>query len=184
MGMGGFNWLADETTGAMRSFVESVLADEGIKDRVGVHKLNSADKKAIDKAYYICFNTKLKKTCSNCYADAYFLIRNKDLSTIMKKCNYSLKNGAVIEFEGKFYTNANLTDEIAEAFIEKFPTTKFFAVVPALKEVENIDENIDDPYAGMTPNEIKNAKRREADRKKKAAADAAKLAAEGGEDLL
>lgn len=185
------NWLADQTTGAMRSFVESVLADEGIRERVGAHKLNSADKKAIDKAYLICFNTKLKKTCSNCYADAYFLIRNKDLTTIMKKCNYSLKNGAVIEWKGNFYNNTNLTDEVAAAFIEAFPTTKFFSVVPAVKVVENIEETMGETmeetpnaYEGMTPDEIRKAKRREADRQKKAVAEAAKLAAEGGEDLL
>lgn len=205
MGAGVHNWLADETAGAMRSFVESVLADEGIKTRVGKHNLSGSDKKAIDKAYYICFNCALKKTCSNCYADAYFLIRNKDLSTIMEKCKYRLKNGAILEWEGKFYNNTNLTDEIAEAFLEKFPTTKWFAVKPAevIEETSEmiIDENSEipgeiietdpdsGPYAGMTPEEIKKAKRREADAakraEKKAASEAAASAdADGGESLL
>ena len=212
MGAGVHNWLADETAGAMRSFVESVLADEGVKSRVIAHSLNGTDKKAIDKAYYICFNCKLKKTCSNCYADAYFLIRNKDLSTIMEKCKYGLKNGVVLEWEGKFYNNTNLTNEVAEAFLEKFPTTKWFAVKPEPIIDENTktgqegamghddpdgasgaagEDGIEtiDPYAGMTAEEIKKAKRREADaakrEAKKAATEAAANAdADGGESLL
>lgn len=52
----------------------------------------------------------------------------------MDKCKYTLKNGAVIEFDNKPYTNKNLTNEVAEAFMAKFPTNRFFIMAPEVKK--------------------------------------------------
>jgi len=170
--VGVHNWVADNTASARRSLVESVLSDEGLRDRVLAHNLTGADKRKIKAAYEACFNTQFKKTCSNCYLDAYHLIRNKEKSTIMAKCKYTLKAGANITWDNTFYNNTNLTDEVAEAFVAKFPTTKFFAVKPELDapELENIE--------GMTAEEIKKEKKRKADAARRERERLAKQAAQ------
>ena len=57
-----------------------------------------------------------------------------------EKCNYRLKAGAIINSpsfqSGKIYTNDNLTDTVAAAFLKKFPKQKFlFQKMPEEKEV-------------------------------------------------
>ena len=121
LGVGVHNWVADNTASARRSLVESVLSDEGLRDRVLAHNLTSTDKTKLKAAYEACFNTQFVKTCSNCYLDAYHLIRNKEKSTIMARCKYTLKAGANITWDNTFYNNTNLTDEVAEAFVGEVP---------------------------------------------------------------
>lgn len=69
--------------------------------------------------------------CRNVYSDYLFLILNKlnNMKEIIK-CNYKLKPGVLIHVGGEVYSNANLTDEIAKAYIEKYPNTTFFDVIP------------------------------------------------------
>ena len=66
--------------------------------------------------------------CSDRFLDALFMCR-KQLKTygIMKPCNYRLKNNVVLQFQNNVYTNANLTDEVAEAYLAKYPNTTYFA---------------------------------------------------------
>lgn len=168
------NWVADNTAGARRSLVESVLQDEGLGSRVLSHSLTTNDKKRIAAAYEACFNTQFRKTCSNCHADAFFTIRNKNLTEIMDKCKYSLKNGAVIELDNKPYTNKNLTNEVAEAFMAKFPTNRFFVIAPEVKTKA--------PEAPAAPKPLTGAAKAAADKKaKKEAAEKAKADAEAAE---
>lgn len=44
----------------------------------------------------------------------------------MKPCKYKLKNNVVLQFQNGVYTNANLTDEVAEAYLAKYPNTTYF----------------------------------------------------------
>ena len=44
----------------------------------------------------------------------------------MKPCKYRLKNNVVLQFQNGVYTNANLTDEVAEAYLAKYPNTTYF----------------------------------------------------------
>jgi hypothetical protein len=200
--VGVHNWVADNTASARRSLVESVLSDEGLRDRVLAHNLTSTDKTKLKAAYEACFNLQFKKTCSNCYLDAYHLIRNKEKSTIMAKCKYTLKAGANITWDNTFYNNTNLTDEVAEAFVAKFPTTKFFAVKPELDAPELDAPELDAPeldapeldapeldapeldapeldnLEGMTAEESKKEKKRKADAARREREKAAKLAAQ------
>ena len=66
--------------------------------------------------------------CSDRFLDALFMCR-KQLKTygIMEPCNYKLKNNVVLQFQNNVYTNANLTDEVAEAYLAKYPNTTYFA---------------------------------------------------------
>ncbi|MCD8265692.1 MAG: hypothetical protein LUC33_00915 [Prevotellaceae bacterium] len=45
---------------------------------------------------------------------------------------YNLANGVVLEYEGRYYTHVNITDEVAQAYLEKYPNrARLFTSVPA-----------------------------------------------------
>ena len=83
--------------------------------------------------------------CSDRFLDALFMCR-KQLKTygIMKPCNYKLKNNVVLQFQNGVYTNANLTDEVAEAYLAKYPNTTYFAEKKPI-EVSEKQEGTDEP---------------------------------------
>ena len=62
----------------------------------------------------------------------------------MKPCNYRLKNNVVLQFQNNVYTNANLTDEVAEAYLAKYPNTTYFAEKKPI-EVSEKQEVEDEP---------------------------------------
>lgn len=68
--------------------------------------------------------------CRNVYSDYLFLILNKlnNMKEIIK-CNYKLKPGVLIHVGGEVYSNANLTDEVAAAYIAKYPNNTVFEVI-------------------------------------------------------
>ena len=181
MGAGVHNWVSDDTASARRSLVESVLADEQLKERTLAHKLTTNDKRRIAQAYQVCFNIPFKKTCANCFEDAYYLIRNKNKNEIMDKCKYVLKNGAVIEWENKPYSNKNLTNKVAEAFMAKYPTNRFFSVAPTTEKKDLRPEAPkDNPFLDSNGNPLTGAALKNAQKKAAAAEEEAKrLAAEG-----
>ena len=78
--------------------------------------------------------------CSDRFLDALFMCR-KQLKTygIMKPCNYRLKNNIVLQFQNNVYTNANLTDEVAEAYLAKYPNTTYFAEKKPIEVSEKQD---------------------------------------------
>ena len=78
--------------------------------------------------------------CSDRFLDALFMCR-KQLKTygIMKPCNYKLKNNVVLQFQNNVYTNANLTDEVAEAYLSKYPKTTYFAEKKPIEVSEKQD---------------------------------------------
>ena len=78
--------------------------------------------------------------CSDRFLDALFMCR-KQLKTygIMKPCNYKLKNNVVLQFQNNVYTNANLTDEVAEAYLAKYPNTTYFAEKKPIEVSEKQD---------------------------------------------
>lgn len=97
-----------------------------------------ADRRFLDRLHYRLFGkTITNKGCSDCYRDAYALIKIqlKKNPTMAEKnqCGYRLKAGALVQFFGEstVYTNHNLTDEVAERFLKKNPAMKkLFAEMP------------------------------------------------------
>lgn len=86
-----------------------------------------------------------------------------------------LVNGVVLQVGGTHYTNANLTDEVARAFLSAFPMRKdWFAELPPAeaedaekqgeKDAENVTEKpADEPKAEKqptAPTEKKSAEKR------------------------
>lgn len=63
--------------------------------------------------------------CNDCYRDALIEVYNylKREGKMKEKCDYSLKNGVVLQIFGtsEVYTNANLTNKVAEKYLRVFP---------------------------------------------------------------
>lgn len=81
--------------------------------------------------------------CRNIYQDYLFLILNKlnKGEYTMKQSKYRLKPGVIIHINGEAYTNANLTDDVAKAYLKMYPNTKFFESIPSKEdEVKKPDE--------------------------------------------
>lgn len=109
---------------------------------------NSADKNTIEKLYVaVLGRTFVPTTCQQCYHDAvieiYHFLRNNN--KMAEKSNYVLRAGAIImnpNFEGgKVYTNDNLTDKVAAAFLKKYPKQKvLFQRVPKAAKATKSEE--------------------------------------------
>lgn len=104
---------------------------------------SSSDKESIAELYREVLHKELKRTnCNDCYRDALIEVYHylKTEKKMKEKCAYSLLAGVIIQdFEnGKVYTNANLSDEVAEGYLKRFPRQiQMFAKYP-----ENWEERI------------------------------------------
>lgn len=102
-----------------------------------VKSLAHSDKTEIERLYTEVLGKKFVKTsCSDCYHDAViemFLYLRKH-GKMKDKCSYVLKNGALLQMKfgsGEMYTNANLTDEVAERYLAANPSGRvLFASMP------------------------------------------------------
>lgn len=129
-------------------------------------------KERIDRLYWAVCRKHLRTCrCKDKYRDALFEIYaklrfNSKNNTTMAKAR--LVNGVVLQVGGIHYTNANLTDEVARAFLSAFPMrTDWFAVLPPAEEkedAENVAEKpTDEPKVEKqptTPKTKKSAKKR------------------------
>lgn len=95
---------------------------------------SSADKLFILEMYEFLLGHSIPNPgCPECYKDAYMEIiyKLKKTGTMPKKGNFVLRNGVLLTFKGKHYTNANLDDEVAmEALNENIKRLDLFAKVP------------------------------------------------------
>lgn len=97
---------------------------------------SSSDKSNIELLYRKVLRKDFVKTsCNDCYRDAVIEIYSylKKEGKMKNKCDYSLKNGVLLQVFGsnEMYTNANLTNEAAENFLRKNPQGEnLFAHLP------------------------------------------------------
>ena len=98
--------------------------------------LSENDRKQIETLYNDVLGKHIKKcNCKNRYEDAvveiyHFLKRGGQMRV---KSQYVLKSGVVLQPKGsnKVYTNDNLTDEVAQAFLRERPNaTGLFVYIP------------------------------------------------------
>lgn len=116
--------------------IEQVIKEISVlKGRIN-SGLSSMEKAEIARLYGEVLGKEFKPTsCRDCYRDAcieieLYLRRN---GRMKEKSRYVLLNGAIIrEFgTGKVYSNANITDKIAEDWLRKYPQQiKMFAAYP------------------------------------------------------
>lgn len=100
------------------------------------------EKDVVARLYWEVTGKEFQPTsCQQCYHDAlievYIYLKNN--KTMAKKCNYRLRAGFIIscpDFQGgKIFTNDNLTDSVAKAYLDKYPKQeKMFQKLP---EVDN-----------------------------------------------
>lgn len=116
-------------------YQEALFMVDDLKTRFDAG-FSSSDKESISELYREVLRRELKRTnCNDCYRDALIEVYNylKTEKKMKEKCAYSLLAGFIIQdFEnGKMYTNANLTDEVAEDYLKRFPKQiQMFAKFP------------------------------------------------------
>lgn len=89
---------------------------------------NQADKDAIERTYKaVIGRTFVQTSCQQCYHDAVIEIYHhiKKYGKMAEVKKYNLKAGAIINCpnfqEGKVFSNENLTDAVAAAYLEEYP---------------------------------------------------------------
>lgn len=115
--------------------VEEALSK--LKELGGQSSYSSSDKSAIASLYQeVLDKTFVRTSCGDCYHDAviemYSYIRK--YGKMKEKSNYALKNGVLLQMgfgSHEMYTNANLTDEVAERYLANNPENiKYFSKYP------------------------------------------------------
>lgn len=98
---------------------------------------SNQDKASISSLYSRVLGKSLTNAgCNDCHRDALIEMYNslKREGKMKEKCDYSLKNGVVLQIFGtsEVYTNANLTNEAAEKYLRMFPKAadSLFAHIP------------------------------------------------------
>lgn len=99
--------------------------------------LSTSDKSDIELLYrQVLRKDFTKSSCNDCYHDAVIemYLYLKRTGNMKQKSNYTLKNGVLLQTEfgsNTMYTNANLTDEVAENYLAKNPKGEIlFASLP------------------------------------------------------
>lgn len=102
----------------------------------------------IRQLYFQVFRRTLRQcNCKDILTDALIELKVyfKHHQTIPAMAKYQLKNGALIFVKGQHYTNANLTDEVAKAYLNEFPQrASLFAVIPSEPEPEPAPEVVEE----------------------------------------
>ena len=96
------------------------------------------DKQLIARLYpEITGRTFHKTACRRCYQDAVIemAVKLRKDQKMKEKCNYHMRAGFIIRCgdfdDGEIYTNANLTDDVARRYLERFPNKRdMFDVIP------------------------------------------------------
>ena len=108
-----------------------------LKELGKVSAFSTTEKREIETLYTEVLGKEFVKTsCNGCYRDAVFEMYAylKKNGKMKEKSVYRLKNGALLQMgfgSGEFFTNANLTDEAAERYLNLKPQgINLFSVYP------------------------------------------------------
>ena len=108
-----------------------------LKELGKVSAFSTTEKREIETLYPEVLGKEFVKTsCNDCYRDAVFEMYAylKKNGKMKEKSVYRLKNGALLQMgfgSGEFFTNANLTDEAAERYLNLKPQgINLFSVYP------------------------------------------------------
>ena len=106
---------------------------------------DATDKAVIETLYFEVTRKRfVPTTCQQCYHDALIEIylKLKKEKAMPKQCNYVMKAGFIIScpdfYNGKIFTNENLTDKVAHEYLMKYPQMeKYFQKIPSEELIEN-----------------------------------------------
>ena len=130
------------------TYEEAVALCEGLRTRFD-EPFSPSDKATIERLYAEAVGRDFRPTsCQMCYHDALIEIYHslKNNRKMADKCNYRLRAGYLINSPtfrgGAIYSNANLTDEVAEEFLTTFPErVDMFQQLPKADEKPKEGEN-------------------------------------------
>lgn len=110
---------------------------ERLKELGGVTSLSFSEKAEVEGLYHdVLDKTFVRTSCNDCYRDAIIemSVYLKKHGKMKEKRAYKLKSGVLLQMEfgsPDFYTNENLTDDIAEEYLKKYPdNVGYFAELP------------------------------------------------------
>lgn len=117
---------------------EALARANELRGRHNSSPFNSQEKRSIEELHREVIGYDMKPTtCQNCYHDAliFIILRLKKTTAMAKDRQYTLRNGFIIHspifHQGAVYTNANLTDEVAREYLERFPANvTMFSKIP------------------------------------------------------
>lgn len=97
---------------------------------------SDSEKQFVDELHRSILGSPVREcSCRNRYADAYYEImatlpkETRKLAKMVKSRKYRLIAGYLIYHDGDHYSNVNLTDEVAEAYLKKHPdAAKMFEI--------------------------------------------------------
>ena len=121
---------------------------------------SSAEQATIERLYYEVLAKRLSGCrCPDKWHDAVLEINSyiKKHGKMKEKSNYKLRAGVILQIAGssEIYTNDNLTDEVAAAFLKEHPNaTGRFEVIPTAKK------DAEAPKAGGESSELEAAHNR------------------------
>ena len=121
---------------------------------------SSAEQATIERLYYEVLGKRLSGCrCLDRWHDAVLEINSyiKKHGKMKEKSNYKLRAGVILQIAGssEIYTNDNLTDEVAAAFLKEHPNAAGrFEVIPTAKK------DAEAPKAGRESSELKAAHNR------------------------
>lgn len=108
-----------------------------LKELGSISSLSPSEKTEIEKLYNDVLDKNFTRTsCSDCYHDAVIetMLYLKKHGKMKEKSEYKLKNGVLLQMEfgsSNFYTNDNLTNDIAEEYLAKYPgNANYFSKMP------------------------------------------------------
>ena len=98
---------------------------------------SALEESKINEIYTAVTGKKMRDcNCRDKWHDAIVeaLIYIKNNGKMREKCDYTLRAGVILHVGSRVYTNANLTNEVAEQFLKDNPNAVGrFAVVPHIK---------------------------------------------------
>ena len=118
---------------------------------------SSAEQATIERLYYEVLGKRLSGCrCPDRWHDAVLEINSyiKKHGKMKEKSNYKLRAGVILQIAGssEIYTNDNLTDEVAAAFLKEHPNAAGrFEVIPTAKK------DAEAPKAGGESSELEEA---------------------------
>ena len=126
------------------TYKEAMLIVEDLKGRFDA-PFGSSDKQNIERLYTEVLRKRFVPTsCQQCYHDALveIYVKLKKDKKMPKVCNYRLKAGFIIScpdfYNGKIFTNENLTDKVAKEYLAKYPKMEdYFQKIPPEDLIEN-----------------------------------------------
>ena len=126
------------------TYKEATAKVEELKARFD-SPFDATDKAVIETLYLEVTRKRfVPTTCQQCYHDALIEIylKLKKEKAMPKTCNYAMKAGFIIScpdfYQGKIFTNENLTDKVAHEYLTKYPHMEsYFQKIPSEELIEN-----------------------------------------------